>query len=197
MVAVTAAIGTLAVRAARGAGALQRRGPSPSPLQPRAGCFSRSEVCGGGVCVWPSAGAPLPRLPPAVRRPCRYAGAGQRALEPRDAVEGADTRNRAGAEPANIFFGSSLRPPSRPLARKLKKKNTNPFSSPSSPVSANLIAKEDIVNLERGCVCCSLRSDLVDALKELERREAASGTAFDAVLLETTGVADPGPVVSF
>lgn len=46
-------------------------------------------------------------------------------------------------------------------------------------------------------MCCSLRSDLVDALKELERREAASGTAFDAVLLETTGVADPGPVVSF
>ena len=62
-------------------------------------------------------------------------------------------------------------------------------------VSANLIAKEDIVSLERGCVCCSLRSDLVEALKELERRSAASGQPFDAVLLETTGVADPGPVV--
>lgn len=65
------------------------------------------------------------------------------------------------------------------------------------PVSANLIAKEDIVSLERGCVCCSLRSDLVEALKELERRAGASGQPFDAVLLETTGVADPGPVVSW
>jgi len=51
------------------------------------------------------------------------------------------------------------------------------------------------VSLERGCVCCSLRSDLVDALKELERRETAHGFQFDNVLLETTGVADPGPVV--
>ena len=65
------------------------------------------------------------------------------------------------------------------------------------PVSANLIAKEDIVNLERGCVCCSLRSDLVDAFKELDRRSSSGGgTKFDNVLVETTGVADPGPVVS-
>jgi G3E family GTPase len=35
----------------------------------------------------------------------------------------------------------------------------------------------------------------VEALKELERRAGASGQPFDAVLLETTGVADPGPVV--
>ena len=65
------------------------------------------------------------------------------------------------------------------------------------PVSANLIAKEDIVNLERGCVCCSLRSDLVDAFTELDRRSSSGGgTKFDNVLVETTGVADPGPVVS-
>lgn len=63
-------------------------------------------------------------------------------------------------------------------------------------MSANLIAKEDIVNLERGCVCCSLRSDLVDAFKELDRRSSSGGgTKFDNVLVETTGVADPGPVV--
>lgn len=83
----------------------------------------------------------------------------------------------------------------------------SPVCSPSSfdnprnkkqIVSANLIAKEDIVNLERGCVCCSLRSDLVDAFKELDRRSSSGGgTKFDNVLVETTGVADPGPVVSF
>lgn len=71
------------------------------------------------------------------------------------------------------------------------------FPNKKLPVSANLIAKEDIVNLERGCVCCSLRSDLVDAFKELDRRSSSgSGTKFDNVLVETTGVADPGPVVS-
>lgn len=94
------------------------------------------------------------------------------------------------------FASSSCRsplPPPRPLS-------TFP---PPPTVSANLIAKEDIVNLERGCVCCSLRSDLVDAFKELDRRSNSStaggggGTKFDNVLVETTGVADPGPVVSF
>jgi G3E family GTPase len=64
-------------------------------------------------------------------------------------------------------------------------------------VSENLIAKEDVVSLENGCVCCSLRSDIIDALKELEERTRRYGARpIDAVLLETTGLADPGPVVS-
>lgn len=63
-------------------------------------------------------------------------------------------------------------------------------------VSENLIAKEDVVSLENGCVCCSLRSDIIDALKELEERTRRYGSRpIDAVLLETTGLADPGPVV--
>ena len=36
----------------------------------------------------------------------------------------------------------------------------------------------------------------MDAFKELERRSSSGGTKFDNVLVETTGVADPGPVVS-
>ena len=94
------------------------------------------------------------------------------------------------------------RPPPRLSTHAQSRDQTHsPSRSPHFPlhppsVSANLIAKEDIVSLERGCVCCSLRSDLVEALKELERRAGASGQPFDAVLLETTGVADPGPVVS-
>lgn len=64
-------------------------------------------------------------------------------------------------------------------------------------VSENLIAKEDVVSLENGCVCCSLRSDIIDALKQLEDRTRRLGCRpIDAVLLETTGLADPGPVVS-
>lgn len=68
---------------------------------------------------------------------------------------------------------------------------------PLHAVSENLIAKEDVVSLENGCVCCSLRSDIIDALKQLEDRTRRLGCRpIDAVLLETTGLADPGPVVS-
>lgn len=77
-------------------------------------------------------------------------------------------------------------------------------------VSANLIAREDIVSLENGCVCCSLRKDIVNALKQLDNRylikivyklrscvfrSKIEGAKFDAILLETTGLADPAPVV--
>lgn len=42
------------------------------------------------------------------------------------------------------------------------------------------------------CVCCTVRSDLIGALVELLDK----GTQFDAVLIETTGLADPAPVAS-
>lgn len=64
----------------------------------------------------------------------------------------------------------------------------------SSLVAANLAAGEDVVSLENGCVCCSLRKDIVRALAELENRMKERGKPFDAVLLETTGLADPAPV---
>ncbi len=59
----------------------------------------------------------------------------------------------------------------------------------------NLLSKEDLVSMDRGCVCCSLRNDIVKALKELQGRGAARGAApDDCILLETTGLADPAPV---
>lgn len=64
----------------------------------------------------------------------------------------------------------------------------------NSLVVENLLSKEDLVSMDRGCVCCSLRSDIVKALKELHDRDDARGTAYDAILLETTGLADPAPV---
>lgn len=48
--------------------------------------------------------------------------------------------------------------------------------------------------MDRGCVCCSLRHDIVKALRELESRGRARGVAYDNILLETTGLADPAPV---
>lgn len=48
--------------------------------------------------------------------------------------------------------------------------------------------------MDRGCVCCSLRSDVVNALSELQRRITARHSSYDNILLETTGLADPAPV---
>lgn len=64
----------------------------------------------------------------------------------------------------------------------------------NSLVVENLLSKEDLVSMDKGCVCCSLRSDIVKALKELQSRSEKKGYAYDAILLETTGLADPAPV---
>ncbi|PNH03829.1 COBW domain-containing protein 1 [Tetrabaena socialis] len=62
-------------------------------------------------------------------------------------------------------------------------------------VADNLLAKEDLVSLENGCVCCSLRKDIVKAFAEIERRQRVQpGKRVDAIVLETTGLADPAPV---
>ena len=58
-------------------------------------------------------------------------------------------------------------------------------------VVENLAAKEDIIMMDNGCVCCSVRGDLVRTLNTLiDRRKT-----FDAILIETTGLADPGPII--
>jgi len=52
------------------------------------------------------------------------------------------------------------------------------------------------VMLENGCICCEMRGDLVDTLRELylKRRDGAV-PAFGKVLIETTGLADPVPIL--
>ena len=53
------------------------------------------------------------------------------------------------------------------------------------------------VLLESGCICCTIRGDLAQALADLHRR-AGAGTmpAFERVVIETTGLADPTPVMA-
>jgi G3E family GTPase len=55
---------------------------------------------------------------------------------------------------------------------------------------------ERTVLLKNGCVCCSLRGDLADELRDLlGRRERGEIPAFRRVVVETTGLADPAPIV--
>jgi G3E family GTPase len=55
-------------------------------------------------------------------------------------------------------------------------------------------AAEDMILLQRGCLCCSIRGDLIDRLRSLFMRRARSEISqFDRVVIETTGLADPAP----
>src|SRR5471030_44054 len=49
---------------------------------------------------------------------------------------------------------------------------------------------EEIFELNNGCICCRVRGDLIRILAKLRQRK----DKFDLVLIETTGLADPGPV---
>jgi len=53
---------------------------------------------------------------------------------------------------------------------------------------------EQIVEMNNGCVCCTVRGDLIRILGELKERRDSGQLAFDRVIIETTGMADPGPV---
>jgi G3E family GTPase len=54
--------------------------------------------------------------------------------------------------------------------------------------------EEQIVEMNNGCICCTVRGDLVRILGELDAKKAAGTLRFDRVIIETTGLADPGPV---
>jgi len=56
-------------------------------------------------------------------------------------------------------------------------------------------ATEEMVLLQSGCLCCTIRGDLVTAMLALLRRQAAGEVAFDRVVIETTGLADPAPIL--
>ncbi|MCA3177782.1 MAG: GTP-binding protein [Burkholderiaceae bacterium] len=53
---------------------------------------------------------------------------------------------------------------------------------------------EQIVEMNNGCICCTVRGDLVRILRDLAGRRDRGELAFDRVIIETTGLADPAPV---
>jgi G3E family GTPase len=61
-----------------------------------------------------------------------------------------------------------------------------------------LVEKVDdtVLLLAAGCLCCTIRGDLIDSLSDLlERRVAGTVPAFDRIIIETTGLADPAPIL--
>jgi G3E family GTPase len=53
---------------------------------------------------------------------------------------------------------------------------------------------EQIVEMNNGCICCTVRGDLIRILGSLKQRRDKGELKFDRVIIETTGMADPGPV---
>ncbi|MEY4907587.1 MAG: hypothetical protein RL260_1305 [Pseudomonadota bacterium] len=54
--------------------------------------------------------------------------------------------------------------------------------------------EEQIIQLSNGCVCCTIREDLRSTLADLAMKRRKGELVFDRVVIETTGLADPGPV---
>merc|ERR1712039_955464 len=54
--------------------------------------------------------------------------------------------------------------------------------------------EENIVEMNNGCICCTVRGDLIAGLKKLVKNSKKQGKALDGVMIETTGLADPAPV---
>ena len=54
--------------------------------------------------------------------------------------------------------------------------------------------EEQIIQLSNGCVCCTIREDLRSTLSDLAAKRRKGELTFDRVVIETTGLADPGPV---
>ncbi len=64
-------------------------------------------------------------------------------------------------------------------------------------IDSNILVQDDaeqIVEMNNGCICCTIRSDLVTALTRLADKRKSGELNFDRVVIETTGLADPGPV---
>jgi G3E family GTPase len=63
-------------------------------------------------------------------------------------------------------------------------------------VDSEIIEKTDeqILEMNNGCICCTVRGDLIRILGTLKDKRSQGALKFDRVIIETTGMADPGPV---
>ena len=65
------------------------------------------------------------------------------------------------------------------------------------PLDHELVERVDetMIALASGCLCCTIRGDLIETLTMLWERREAGRAAFDRVMVETTGLADPAPIL--
>ncbi len=56
--------------------------------------------------------------------------------------------------------------------------------------------ESDLLLLTTGCICCAARGDLLAAIEDLLARRRAGSVRFDRIVVETTGLADPGPILN-
>ncbi|MBT9552913.1 MAG: GTP-binding protein [Hydrogenophaga sp.] len=54
--------------------------------------------------------------------------------------------------------------------------------------------QENIIQMSNGCICCTIRDDLRATLQDLAEKKRKGELDFERVVIETTGLADPGPV---
>ena len=65
-------------------------------------------------------------------------------------------------------------------------------------VDADLLTRtgaETIIQLANGCLCCTVRGDLARGLQQVAEEVRRRGLSYERVVIETTGLADPGPVI--
>jgi G3E family GTPase len=90
------------------------------------------------------------------------------------------------------FINAALRLPE--LARTLVV--VNEFGEVGLDQKLFAKSSDSVVVLENGCLCCTIRSDLIGTLNSLyHSRQAAEVPFFDNVVIETSGLAEPGPVL--
>lgn len=109
----------------------------------------------------------------------------------------------AGLIPATIITGFLGAGKTTLLNRILKDNNhkqkiaviENEFGEEN--IDSNILVQDDaeeIVQMSNGCVCCTVRGDLVSALNNLVAKKDRGELDFDRVIIETTGLANPSPV---
>mmetsp|Transcript_21372 Transcript_21372/g.40218 ORF Transcript_21372/g.40218 Transcript_21372/m.40218 type:complete len:468 (-) Transcript_21372:129-1532(-) len=58
----------------------------------------------------------------------------------------------------------------------------------------SLATQENIIEMNNGCICCTVRGDLIAGLKKMMKNSVKNNKPLDGVIIETTGLADPAPV---
>jgi G3E family GTPase len=118
-------------------------------------------------------------------------------------VESESSASAAGAVPVNVitgFLGSGKTTLLQRLLSSPKMARTVVLINELGEIGLDHLlierVEESIVLLKSGCICCSIRDDLRSALRGLlSRREQGEIPEFDRVVIETTGLADPGPIL--